>query len=176
MKALRNIGFWLLLIALFALAVRLERGFGRSEQIKAASGEAVRVIDGDSLRIADREIRLAGIDAPEYRQTCLDEAGRAWPCGKEARTALEQMLAEGKLSCTKKAGDRYGRALAHCRTQRGDVASRLAGLGWALDARDERFEAPVEAISQARSAKRGIWRGRHQHPAEWRKANARPAP
>ena len=35
----------------------------------------VRVIDGDSLRRGDAEIRLSGIDAPEYRQSCKDEKG-----------------------------------------------------------------------------------------------------
>jgi endonuclease YncB( thermonuclease family) len=171
MKALRRLGFWLLLLAMIALAVRLERGSFVGEDIRAANGESVRVIDGDSLRIGDREIRIAGIDAPEYRQTCSDAAGRAWPCGKEARSALEALTGEAALSCTKEAEDRYGRALAQCRTAKGDVATRMARLGWALDARDERFAAPQAAIAEAKAAKRGIWRGGHQHPAEWRKAN-----
>jgi endonuclease YncB( thermonuclease family) len=165
-RLLRKFGFWLLLLALLALAVRLERGALVSEQIRAASGESVHVIDGDSLRIGAREIRIAGIDAPEYRQTCSDAAGRTWPCGKDARTALEAITREGALSCTKQAEDRYGRALARCTTAKGDVATRLAGLGWALDARDKRFEAPAAAIREARAARRGIWRGAHQHPIE----------
>jgi endonuclease YncB( thermonuclease family) len=114
----------------------------------------------------------AGIDAPEYRQTCLDAAGREWPCGKEARTALEALATKGGLSCSKTAEDRYGRALARCRSKSGDIGTRLARDGWALDAKDERFPAPLDAMAEAKAAKRGIWRGRHQHPAEWRKSGS----
>jgi endonuclease YncB( thermonuclease family) len=175
MKWLRKAGFWLLLAALVALAVRLERRPFASEEIKAASGEGVHIIDGDSLRIGDREIRIAGIDAPEYRQSCFDEAGGEWPCGKEARAALEALVRAGGLSCAKEAEDRYGRSLARCRAGKADVATHLALQGWALDARDKRFPAPLEAIAEARAARRGIWRGRHQHPADWRRAQSKPA-
>ena len=172
MRRLRSLGFWLLLAALLALAVRLERAPFAEERIEAAGGESVHVIDGDSLRIGSREIRIAGIDAPEYRQNCFDEAGREWPCGKEARTALERIVKEGGLSCSKAAEDRYGRGLARCGGNGGDIATRLARDGWALDARDKRFPAPVEAMAEAKAVRRGIWRGRHQHPAEWRKSKA----
>lgn len=172
MRALRNIGFWLLLIAMLALAVRFERRPLASEKIVAAGGEVVHVIDGDSLRIGDREIRIAGIDAPEYRQNCSDAEGRDWPCGKEARTALERLVKAGRLSCVRKAEDRYGRGLAHCRAGEVDLAKRMAEQGWALDARDKRFPPPAGAIAAAKAAKRGIWRGLHQHPAEWRKARS----
>ena len=33
----------------------------------------VRVVDGDTLVMHERKIRLSGIDAPEARQNCLDE-------------------------------------------------------------------------------------------------------
>jgi endonuclease YncB( thermonuclease family) len=172
LKTLRSLGFWLLLAALLVLAVRLERAPLLQEEIKAANGESVHVIDGDSFRIGGREIRIAGIDAPEYRQTCFDEADREWACGKEARTALELLVKAGGLSCAKAAEDRYGRGLARCVGKSGDFATQLARDGWALDAGDERFPAPVAAIAEAKAAKRGIWRGRHQHPAEWRKARS----
>src|SRR5262245_38453217 len=32
----------------------------------------LRVIDGDSLKTGDEQIRLIGIDAPELHQTCRD--------------------------------------------------------------------------------------------------------
>jgi endonuclease YncB( thermonuclease family) len=168
MRLLRRAA-WLLLFAALALAaIRLERT--RPERIEARAGAAVRVIDGDSLRIGAREIRLAGIDAPELSQTCSDEAGRPWPCGAEARTALDRLAREGPLDCTAEKEDRYGRALARCRAGRGDLAAALARDGWALGARDPRFEEPAAEIAEARKAKRGIWRGAHVHPADWRKA------
>ena len=150
-----------------ALAVWLERQ--RSETI-AGDSDAVHVIDGDSLRIGGREVRLAGIDAPEYRQTCTDAAGAAWPCGQEARTALERIVRGGELTCETAVEDRYGRALSRCKVGAEDVATLLARQGWADGAGDRRFEEPKASIAEAKAAKRGIWRGAHQHPAEWRKA------
>jgi endonuclease YncB( thermonuclease family) len=38
-------------------------------QVDLGNGEYA-VIDGDSLRKGQTEIRLVGIDAPEYRQSC----------------------------------------------------------------------------------------------------------
>ena len=34
---------------------------------------AVQVVDGDSLRKEDTDVRLYGIDAPEYHQACEDQ-------------------------------------------------------------------------------------------------------
>jgi endonuclease YncB( thermonuclease family) len=171
MRRLRSLVSWLLLAALVALAYWLERRPG--EEIRAAGGEAVHVIDGDSLRLGGREIRLAGVDAPEYRQSCTDAGGKPWPCGKEARTALETLVGKGDLVCTTRIDDRYGRALGQCRAGGRDVGAELARQGWALGARDERFEEPQREMAEAKAARRGVWRGAHQHPADWRKAQPR---
>ena len=165
---------WLLLALLAALALWLEHE--PAEEMRTAAGEPVHVIDGDSFRIGAREIRLAGIDAPEYRQNCSNAAGGSWPCGKEARGALEKLVEGGDLSCSKEEEDRYGRALAICRAGGLDVGREMARLGWALGARDERFEEPVREMAEAKAARRGIWRGPHEHPADWRKARPRVNP
>ncbi len=48
-----------------------------------------RVIDGDTLEVAGRRIRLHGIDAPESRQLCRKD-GKPWQCGKDATSALRE--------------------------------------------------------------------------------------
>jgi endonuclease YncB( thermonuclease family) len=40
------------------------------------------VIDGDTLDIHGRRVRLHGIDAPESGQSCLSAAERKWRCGQ----------------------------------------------------------------------------------------------
>jgi endonuclease YncB( thermonuclease family) len=45
-----------------------------------------RVVDGDTLEVGGRKVRLFGIDAPELDQTC-DAEGQLWACGAEARAA-----------------------------------------------------------------------------------------
>ena len=164
-RRLRSLRYWLLLALLAGLAFQFSRNRGES-----IAGGDIHVIDGDSLRIGGREVRLAGIDAPEYRQTCTDAAGAAWPCGREAGTALERLVRAGTVSCETAHEDRHGRALARCRTDAGDLGEALARQGWAQGARDRRFPEPTAAIGEAKRAKRGIWRGGHSHPAEWRKA------
>jgi endonuclease YncB( thermonuclease family) len=169
-RIFRSFRAWALLLLLAALAFWLERQ--SSETIGGPSGRGIHVIDGDSLRVDGREIRLAGVDAPEYRQNCTDSSGSAWPCGKEARVALERLVRAGGVSCKTAVEDRYGRALATCRAGGSDIAEALARQGWAEGARDRRFAEPTSAIAEAKRARRGIWRGGHSHPAEWRKANA----
>lgn len=169
-RIFRSFRAWAFLALLAALAIWLERQ--SSQTIAGAGGGEIYVIDGDSLRIDGREIRIASIDAPEYRQTCTDPGGTAWPCGHEARAALESIASSGGVSCETAVQDRYGRALARCRSPGGDIAEALARLGWAEGAGDKRFAEPTAAIAEARRAKRGIWRGGHSRPAEWRKANA----
>ena len=159
----------ILFLILLAIAAR-EWKRGESHEIAAANGAQVHVIDGDSLKIGTKEIRIAGIDAPEYRQLCGDGSGGEWPCGKAARDTLATLVAAGDLRCTERARDRYGRALSDCRTRSGDVATALARAGFAESAGDERFDSHEPEIAEARAAQRGLWRGPHLHPADWRRA------
>src|SRR3546814_5900895 len=74
----------------------------------------VQVIDGDSLTVRQEEatltIRLTGLDAVEYRQDFGSEATR-WPCGREARAALEKLAGRGPLHCELAAKDHSGRKI-----------------------------------------------------------------
>ena len=126
-------------------------------------GRAVAV-DGDTLRIGDTRIRLLGLDAVELDQTCMDGAGRSWPCGREARSALADLLDGATTTCAGDGRDRYSRVLAHCRTAGGDVGERIVRAGWAVA--DLEYGA---ALAEARLDGRGIWAGRFDDPADWRR-------
>ncbi len=139
----------------------------------------VHVIDGDSLTVRQDggpvTIRLTGIDAAEYRQDCARRDASRWPCGRDARTALEKLAGRGPLHCEVTAKDRYDRTLAACRTAPFpdglDLGAEMVRLGWAVATGDDYLPEEAEAEAQ----RRGIWQGDFVRPAAWRAAHERPA-
>ena len=113
----------------------------------AVPGQNLTVADGDSFAIGVRKLRLDGIDAPEYRQTCTDPDGRAWECGKASRASLEQFLREPGLACIAGAFDKYGRSIATCSNAHGADIGMVHGLG-ALVAAVGGFEAATNDVRQ----------------------------
>ncbi len=72
-----------------------------------------RVIDGDSLEIAGERIRFHGIDAPESRQTCVED-GVTWPCGQRATAALAAFIGGMPDRCEEQGTNRYSRTIVAC--------------------------------------------------------------
>lgn len=124
----------------------------------------VRVIDGDSFWRGESEIRLYGIDAPEYRQTCKDEAGQIWNCGRDAMRALKQLIGGRDVACEIRDTDRYDRLVAVCKSGDVDLNQAMVRQGWAVS-----FGAYGSLEAEARQARRGIWRGDFERPQDWRK-------
>ncbi len=131
------------------------------------------VIDGDSLRVAGTEVRLFGVDAPEYSQTCFDN-GAAVPCGAMAKDALEGLIGGGVLVCVSHDSDAYGRAVARCRTSGVDVGDALVSSGWATAFRRYSDEY-VAAEARARASRAGIWQWDFQSPEDFRASQHVPA-
>lgn len=127
-----------------------------------AAGPAY-AIDGDTLDITSRRIRLLEIDAPELDQFCTNRQGVKWPCGVAAREAMVDMIAGLTVTCTGDNQDRYRRLLAVCRTPEGDVGAALVSQGLAIGG-DSYL---VEQI-KARREGLGIWSGEFDTPREWR--------
>ncbi|MDA0822372.1 MAG: thermonuclease family protein [Proteobacteria bacterium] len=135
----------------------------QSEEI---SGTA-QIIDGDSIRIGETEIRLHGIDAPEAKQTCQYE-GRDWPCGETATKALRSIVGAGPVQCTWTELDRYERALATCYVAQSDIALQLVDRGLALAYR-RYSDAYVANEDRARAARKGVWNTEFVLPWDWRR-------
>jgi endonuclease YncB( thermonuclease family) len=133
---------------------------------------SLQVVDGDSLRRGDTDIRLHGIDAPEYRQTCRDKHGAEYACGKQAANALRNLVEEGAVSCTSIETDRYGRAVALCKRGDLEINREMVRLGWAV-AYSRHSLSYVRLEAEARRAKRGIWAGSFESPEDYR-ARQRP--
>jgi endonuclease YncB( thermonuclease family) len=133
----------------------------------AISGRA-RVIDGDSLKIGATQVRMFGIDAPEWRQRCRAANGRPYRCGRWAFRALAQRLRSAPVRCEPRTHDRFARVVATCYQGHDDVARWLVAQGLALDWPRYSGGTYADAQDAARRAGRGLWQGAFVRPWEWR--------
>src|SRR5262245_35747932 len=91
--------------------------------------------DADTLTVDGIRYRLDGIDAPQMDQTCLDEEGAAYPCGRMAMAALDAFISGRAVTChdlgpdTKYPSQRIGR----CYVDGVDLHRWLFAIGWALN-------------------------------------------
>lgn len=158
-----------------AITVLCALGMPAVAHAQTIEGTAI-VIDGDSLRVGDTEVRLFGIDAPEYSQTCFSN-GSPVPCGTMAKDMLEGMIGGAKLTCLPRDTDTYGRTVAVCWTSGVDVAGVLVEAGWATAFR--RYGDDYVAFEmRARAARAGIWQWDFQAPEDFRmsqQANLEPS-
>ncbi|MBK1669259.1 succinoglycan biosynthesis protein [Rhodovibrio sodomensis] len=140
------------------------------ERVPATGSNLVgnaRVIDGDTLAIEGKRVRLHGIDAPESDQTCLD-GGRRWPCGRRSTRALRDRVAGDTVRCVGDEEDRYGRLIAVCYADGTNLNAWMVEQGWAVAYRRYSTEFVGEE-RKAESAGAGVWRGRFVMPWEWRR-------
>lgn len=131
------------------------------------SGRA-SVIDGDTLDIHGKRIRLIGIDAPESRQTCTaKDTGATIRCGQIAAFHLADMIGAASLRCETSGRDKYRRTLARCSLRGQDIGGMMVRGGWALPyLRDGKAYATDKAFAKAR--KNGLWNTSFQEPWVWR--------
>lgn len=153
-----------MLAALFMMAREADRRWGTPATI-AGFGEA---IDGDSILIGGKQVRLKGVDAPEIRQYCQNRVGRDYPCGLEAKRWLRARLARGALFCRIEGHDRYGRMLGVCHQGHDLLNTDIVREGHAVA-----FGAHESEENAARQARAGLWQGRFMTPSEWRALNPR---
>jgi endonuclease YncB( thermonuclease family) len=131
------------------------------------------VIDGDTLTIAGRDVRLFGIDAPEAAQTC-DRNGEVWACGEEATRQLKELVGAGEVQCLGSEVDQYGRLLAVCHVGRFELNKTMVEQGWATAFRNY-SDNYVADETRAKMARRGIWTSTFDLPQNFRLAQ-RPQP
>ena len=118
--------------------------------------------DGDSITLKGERIRLRGIDAPEYMQTC-ERDGVTYPCGRLSREALARLAKNGPVNCSGWERDRYGRLLATCTAGGIELNRRQVEEGWAVAYGNYR-----DAEESARERGLGIWAGSFERPRDWR--------
>lgn len=102
------------------------------------AAELIRVIDGDTFEArvsiwpgveVTTKVRLRGIDAPELKARCQNEAARA----QAAREALAQLLAQGGIAIEEVANDKYGGRILARASSSGtpDLAAAMIASGLA---------------------------------------------
>lgn len=126
------------------------------------------ILDGDTIDVRGRRLRLHGFDAPETRQRCLDADGQPWACGEAATSALSAWVGEHPVVCRPLETDRYGRTIASCRVDGRDLGAFMVREGWAVAYRTYSLRY-VRHERSARRAGRGIWAGELVMPWDWRR-------
>lgn len=160
----------LLFLLLMAISAWIIDDWINPPRMINADAQQIKVADGDSFAIGAQKLRLDGIDAPEYRQTCNDAAGAAWDCGKASRASLDRMLRQPGLICVTGATDQYGRAIVTCSASGiADIGSAQVLAGLAVTHEYFGLRDYGDEEDSARDAKRGIWIGEFVQPSEWRK-------
>ncbi len=148
----------LILLFVGLVAVRLEK------PQEAMSGRA-RIVDGDTLMLDGKRVRLAGIDAPELRQIC-ERDGQGWPCGTEAKRYLSGLIGDAITTCEADGSDKYGRLLAVCTIGNRDLNAAMVDGGYAIAFGDYEIEEAV-----ARQKRTGLWAGTFDVPRQWRQSH-----
>ncbi len=130
------------------------------------SGPA-RVIDGDTIVIGTRHIRLFGVDAFEHDQSCGYMA-----CGQQGITVMNSLVAGNTVTCAQQDIDKYGRTVAICTAGGHDLGQEMVRRGLAVSFRSfsHKYVADEDA---ARNAHAGAWAHGFDSPLKFRKAHPR---
>ena len=130
------------------------------------SGPA-RAIDGNTLVIKGQVVKLYGIDAPEYDQSCVNADGQNWPCGRAAEQSLNELVATGHVACREQGQPSARGVEAVCEAQGRNLNERMLarGLAWA----NPEQAAPYADVEQfARAHARGVFQAENTSPWEYR--------
>jgi endonuclease YncB( thermonuclease family) len=126
-----------------------------------------RAEDGDTLMVGETKVRLFGIDAPEFDQTCKRN-GTQWSCGTDAAEALMRLVTGKDVQCVSTGKDQYGRILGSCSVGGTDVNRTMVALGYAVAYR--RYSSDyVSAEQSAKAGKLGLWAGTFEIPEQYRR-------
>ena len=149
----------------------------RSENINKISGFA-KVVDGDTIKINSKKIRLYGIDAPEKKQKCKKtyltisfmSFTKDYMCGEVSTQKLIKKINKQKLNCNILDVDRYKRLIGECFKRNINLNSWMVSNGYAVAYRKYSKKYVSDEIN-AKNKKLGIWQGKFEMPWDYRRKN-----
>ena len=149
----------------------------RSENINKISGFA-KVVDGDTIKINSKKIRLYGIDAPEKKQKCKKtyltisfmSFTKDYMCGEVSTQKLMKKINKQKLNCNILDVDRYKRLIGECFKRNINLNSWMVSNGYAVAYRKYSKKYVSDEIN-AKNNKLGIWQGKFEMPWDYRRKN-----
>lgn len=124
------------------------------------------IVDGDTIKLGEKRIRLHGIDAPELDQQCQLN-GINIACGQISRQTLIGFTVGVLVQCERLDVDRYGRDVSRCSSDGLDISSAMVRSGHAVAYREYSMDYVANEDS-AKAQKFGMWKGTFQMPWEWR--------
>jgi endonuclease YncB( thermonuclease family) len=127
-------GVWL--VASFGLPV-FAGGTPAPAAHVAAEPAQIAVLDGDTLRVRDTVVRLAGVAAPPRGESCRGPDGAGFDCGLAGQ-------------------DPMGHNLGVCEASGTQINRALVAAGYARAAGDTDLSSDED---QARAHRRGLWAG-----------------
>jgi endonuclease YncB( thermonuclease family) len=113
------------------------------------ASQNVAVVDGETLRLAGRVVRLDGVAAPRRGEACRLAAD----CAGAATLQLAALVRDQQVACTLKGADSAGRPYATCHAGTTDIAQAEVASGWAAAA----TPALAAAEQFARVRHQGLW-------------------
>ena len=131
--------------------------------------QELRVVDGDTIHLNGEKIRFTGIDTPELKQTCINNAVKH-PCGVTAKEILIKKIGVNKVICINAGKDQYKRTLAECFVNDKSLSSYLVRSGYAFAYRkySKKF---IKDEDYARINRLGMWSMKFEYPWDFRRNN-----
>ena len=157
-------GTILLIIGIYLVFRRLFKKRSRG----TITGKAY-VTDADGIRVSGYDIRLAGLDAPEWDQWAKHEHGYWFNHGKRVKSELIRAIGGKRVRVTVERYDKYGRIVGTVLCDGKDVGAWLVRNGYAISAYGNQYKR-IER--EARIARRGLWGHTLTYdPRAWRHRN-----
>lgn len=130
-----------------------------------------RITDADGIRVKNREIRLAGLDAPEYGQPAVIR-GQTVNHGAIIKNRLIKLIGGKSVRVVVTHPDKYRRLVGTVYLGGTDINAHMVNSGWAVAAYGDQYNQQQEFASRNRI---GMWNYDSFHdPRVWKAMDNQP--